>query len=275
MDNNEEKYYLPDKDSVFSDKKCPEKWYGNLLLETSQDDYPEWMSKLLHDTRNYYGKYFSKKSREFFLHHFAGNLTKTLDYFYGSQKKDLRFLEIGCGCGNQVLLMALLGANVVGCDIREDVCALVEKRKQFYEKIIERELNLKIMCRDIMKINTDELDKFDAINFLFAFNDIKPNEKLLELVGKLLKPGGRLVLQETNPGNYYNRIFRRRNALSPYKIARILKKHGFKISSLKGGYALPPAFWRFIPGNILSVVDSFLCRSLFLSVSYRLMAEKM
>lgn len=266
-------FFIPQKNDI---PLCTEKirrWYHNLLLEIEKANYPQEDLLLLKDKRNYYGKYLSEDTREFFINHFGRNLTETINYFL-EEKKNIKYLEIGSGCGNQLLLMAFLGAEVFGCDIRQDVCDLVEQRKDFYEKISVRKLNISLLCEDVFNVDWDNRKRFDAINFHFSFNDFELSEKVLEIVKKLIKTGGKLVIQDTNPTNYFNRLFRRRNAIPPRKVVKILKTYGFKIHSLRGGYVLPPIFWRFIPGSILSPIDQFLCRSLFLSVSYHLTAEK-
>ncbi|KON26552.1 hypothetical protein AC481_06975 [miscellaneous Crenarchaeota group archaeon SMTZ-80] len=267
-------FYIPNNESLPLNINDLSNWYKNLLSEISQGSYTNEELTLLKDKHNYYGKYFNEGTREFFLNHFAKNLKKAINYFFGNNKSQVRFLEIGSGCGNQLLLTAFLGAEVVGCDIKKEVCDLVKKRKEFYEKISKRKLNISLICEDVFKIDWDTFPKFDAVNFLFSFNDIQPNQKMLELVNQLLKPGGRAVFQETNQSNYYNRLFRKRDSMTLQQVAKNLKKYKFKISSLRGGYALPPIFWRFLPSNILSPLDHFLSASLFLSPSYQLMAEK-
>lgn len=250
-------------------------WYENLLTEVSYANYLDNDIALLTDTQNYYGKFFSKKSRNFFLHHFSDNLAKTINYLFNRDKKNIRFLEIGCGCGNQLLLSAFLDAEAIGCDIRKDVCSLISKRKEFYEKIAERKLNISYICDDAFKVDWKKLGKFDAIFMLFSFNYIKPNYKVLELVSNLLNPGGRLVIQDRNVANYYNRIFRKREAMKPREVASALENLDFKISSLRGGYAIPPIFWQFLSNDMLMPIEKLLSKSIFLSVSYHLMAEKL
>jgi len=267
-------YYIPEKHRLPLNADQLSLWYSNLLSEVSGAGYSDDDIAILKDRRNYYGKYFSEDSRDFFLHHFAGNLTKTIDYLFGPRKNNIRFLEIGCGCGNQLLLMALLGAETVGCDVKKDVCNLVQKRKTFYDDISRRRLDISLIREDVFNVDWDKLGKFDAVNFLFSFNDLEPNEKMLELIAKLLRPGGRVVFQETNQSNYYNRLFRWRGSMKPQEVIKRLEQLGFRVDLLRGGYAIPPIFWRFMPRNILSRIDRFLCRSLLLSVSYQLMAEK-
>lgn len=271
--NDYNSFFTPQKNDIPLSTEIVRQWYYNLIPEIGQVQYPLNKLSLLKDKRNYYGKYLSEDTREFFLNHFGRNVAKSVNYFLKGKER-IKYLEVGSGCGNQLLLMALLGAEVVGCDIRQDVCNLVKKRKDFYEGVSKRKLNISLICKDVFKVDWDSRAKFDAVNFLFSFNDLKPNEKALELVNHLIKPGGRLVIQDTNPMNYYNRFFRVRGALTPVKVVTILKSYGFKIHSLRGGYAVPPIFWRFLPRSILCPIDQFLCRSLFLSVSYHLMAEK-
>ena len=168
----------------------------------------------------------------------------------------------------------LLGADVVCCDIRQDVCDLTKKRKKFYEKISGRDLNISLICENVFNVNWETLGEYDVINFQFSFNELKPYEKIFELIEMLLKSGGRVVFQETNQSNYYNRIFRKRNSLLPHEMTIALKRYNFKIYSLQGGYAVPSVFWRILPRNTLASINKIICKSLFLSPSYHLMAEK-
>ena len=267
--------FLPEKRHLPLKTEQVEQWYHNLISEIEKAGYPSDNLSLLWDKHNYYGKYLSEDSREFFLNHFGRNLARTINYFFANQKAPIIFLEIGSGCGNQLLLMALLGAEVVGCDIRKDACSVVKIRNHFYEKISLRQLDISLICEDVFKVNWDKYPKFDGVNFLFSFNDIVPSHRLIEWVTRLIKPGGRLVIQDTNQSNYFNRIFRKRTSMPPTQVARALELHEFKIHSLQGGYALPPVCWNILPEKIVASVDQALCRSLFLAPSYHLMAEKL
>jgi len=270
-----DRLFIPDKSYLPLSTEDLNQWYFNLIPEIEKANYSSDEVSLLKDKRNYYGKFFSEDTREFFLNHFGRNLAQAINYLFGNYKLPMRFLEIGSGCGNQLLLMAFLAAEVVGCDIREDVCDLVEKRKGFYEEISEYELDISVICDDVFRVDWDEFLQFDAVNFLFSFNDVARSHRLLKLVSRVIKPGGRLVIQDTNPSNYYNRIFRRRNALVPRQVTKALELRRFKIHSLRGGYAVPPVFWRILPISIVASIDRTLCKSIFMSPSYQLMAEKM
>lgn len=252
-------------------------WYNNLHYEISQAGYLEHDIVLLND-KNYYGKFLQKRSRRFFLHHFGNNLANTINYLFPQTKKNLRFLEIGCGCGNQLLLTSFLGAEVIGCDIRKDVCALINKRKEFYESKTKRTLNISCICSDVFKVDWENQGKFDAINFLFSFSFLRPNQRILQIVSELLKPGGRLVIQDFNVSNYFNRIFRRsdtKRSMTPNEIIDFLKERGFKIHSLRGGYVLPPIFCNILPKKVALSIEQCFCCAHQLSPSYHLMAEKL
>lgn len=274
MTMQKEVYFIPKKSHLPINFSITTEWYANLLKEVSDVGFLDSEIEILKDKRNYYGKYFDRKTRAFFLHHFARNTARTINYLSKSGVENIRYLEIGFGCGSQLMLMALLGAESIGCDIREDVCEIVLKRKCFYGEKTGRTLGISLICNNVFAVDWEKFGKFDTVNFLFSFNDIKPEQKMLELIINVLKPGGRVVIQETNPVHVYNRLFRRRDNLSPYVIKDMLKAHGFKIHSLRGGYALPPFFWRFLPTKIVSSIDNILNRIVFLSVSYQLMAEK-
>ena len=268
-------FFLPERTHLPLKMEQVEQWYHNLIPGIEKANYSSDELSLLRDKHNYYGKYFSLKDRKFFLSHFAKNLTETINYFWKNKEIPIKFLEIGSGCGNQLILMALLGADVIGCDIREDVCILTKERKVFYEKVSARKLHIQMICNDVLKVDWGSYGKFDAINFLFSFNDVAPGQRLIELITRLIKPHGRLVIQDTNQSNYFNRIFRRRDCMLPQQVAKALELHNFKIHSLQGGYAVPPVFWRILPRSVVASIDRILCRSLFMSPSYHLMAEKL
>jgi len=274
MAEHSNSFFIPEKSYLPLRTAEVRQLYHNLIPEIGMANYPSDKISLLKDKHNYYGKYLSEDTREFFLNHFGRNLAEAVNFFFDG-RNNVKYLEVGSGCGNQLLLMSFLGAEAIGCDIRGEVCDLVERRKRFYERISGRKLDISLLCENVFEVHWHSCGTFDAIYFLFSFNNLQPNEGILELVNRLLKPGGRIVLQETNPSNYYNRIFRNRDSMTPMKIAETLKNNNFKVCSLRGGYAIPPVFWRILPGKILSPVDQLLCRSLFLSVSYHLMAEKM
>ena len=267
-------FFLPEKRHLPLRTEQVRQWYHNLIPEIKKANYTSDNLSLLWDKHNYYGKYLSEDTREFFLSHFGRNLARAINYFFEG-KDNFKFLEIGSGCGNQLLLMGFLGAEVVGCDIRPDVCHLVQRRKVFYEDISGRDLNISIICEDVFKVDWDRWGKFDAINFLFSFNNLQPNREVLELIDRLLKVGGRVVFQENNQSNYYNRIFRRRPSMLPQQVAKALELYDFRIHSLQGGCAVPAVFWRTLPRKIIASIDQILCRSLFMSPSYQLMAEKL
>ncbi len=125
-------FFIPKKSNIPISIEEVRQWYHNLVQEIEKANYPPEKLLPLKDMRNYYGKYLSEGTRKFFLNHFGRNLAETVNYFFDG-KKDIRYLEVGSGCGSQLLLMAFLGAEVFGCDIRHDVCDLMEERKLFYE----------------------------------------------------------------------------------------------------------------------------------------------
>ncbi len=269
-----DRYFIPDKGHLPLRLEDLRQWYDNLLFEISGGGYSDKEIALFKDKHNYYGKYLSEDTREFFLNHFGRNLARAVNFFLDG-REDVKYLEVGSGCGHQLLLMAFLGADVVGCDIRQDICDFVKRRKGLYEEITEHKLNTSIICEDVFNVNWDKFSRFDAVNFLFSFNDVVAGHKPIEFIAGLIKHGGRLVIQDTNQSNYYNRIFRRRDSMLPQQVAKALERYNFKIHSLQGGSAVPPIFWNILPRSVIASIDQILCRSLFMSPSYHLMAEKL
>ena len=85
-------FYLPEKSHLPLRTEDLRQWYHNLILENDKADYPSDTLSLLRDRHNYYGKFLSEGSREFFLNHFGRNLVKAINYFFGNHQNPIRFL---------------------------------------------------------------------------------------------------------------------------------------------------------------------------------------
>ena len=113
-----------------------------------------------------------------------------------------RILEVGCGCGTESLFFALLGADVLGIDIKDDRLAVANARLEF----INTHFNTKLKCqfRKAGVFDSDLLDlkgSFDIIWAEQAYHHIEPRNLFSPTVYDLLKPGGMLILSESNGWN--------------------------------------------------------------------------
>jgi ubiquinone/menaquinone biosynthesis C-methylase UbiE len=102
-----------------------------------------------------------------------------------------RVLDIGCGRGDNAIMLALNGCNVTGIDISE--IAISDAKA----KSAERHVNVNFIVGDILKI--DQLFKeseFDVVIDSFLFHTMTDEERPIfaKQVYKILKPEGKYFM---------------------------------------------------------------------------------
>lgn len=95
-----------------------------------------------------------------------------------------RVLEIGCGDGAILGLLASAGAQVTGVD--NEPSALDQARRMFDER--------KLTGRFESRVEDIDADPFDAVILAEVIEHVDEPEPLLELIKKRLAPAGRFVL---------------------------------------------------------------------------------
>ena len=110
-----------------------------------------------------------------------------------------RVLEIGSGTGTESLWMAMQGASVRAVELTLDRFEVAKARKT----ILEADLGRKIDCEftNISLLDMEPDESFDVIWMEQAFHHLEPREQIVELVPRLLKPGGHVVISEANSLN--------------------------------------------------------------------------
>ena len=111
--------------------------------------------------------------------------SKTCKYFNAGP---IKTLEIGNGGGPFTLELKLLGNKVTVSEINENnIERTIAKEKRFFS-----ENKIKFIQGHFNNIDTSE--KFDQIVFLEVLEHILDDQKALERISKLLKPGGRIII---------------------------------------------------------------------------------
>jgi SAM-dependent methyltransferase len=124
-----------------------------------------------------------------------------------------RVLDLGCGRGNDALLLAKLGAQVTGVDISEASVAFVRQRAE-HEGVAE---HMECFCAPVETASLPE-HSFDLIwchNILHHLTHTL--EPVLERLHRWAKPGAKLAL--TEPVALCRLLERARNALPRHLIA--------------------------------------------------------
>jgi len=111
-------------------------------------------------------------------------------------KKGSRILDLGCGGGDQALEFARRDMSVVGVDIAK---VLVD----YGNEAARREnLSVKLIQGDMKDVKFQ--DEFDACIIIssFGFFDDDGNIKVLQVIEKALKHGGKFYVRVLNPFKY-------------------------------------------------------------------------
>ncbi|MBR0938029.1 class I SAM-dependent methyltransferase [Bradyrhizobium jicamae] len=169
-----------------------------------------------------------------------------------------RVLEIGCGPGRYVALLASLGWDVVGAD----PC-----RFPSWEAISK----YRVVTWDegVYAENLPYPDgSFDAVACLGALLYFKDPKLAFSEIFRVLKPGGRILVRSVNRTNLFRLVHRRDidpatvSSYSERELADFVRSSGFDVSSTfsYGFYppVLPGTWWYLVNGTIpISVQDAF------------------
>ncbi|KAF2074623.1 hypothetical protein CYY_004062 [Polysphondylium violaceum] len=151
-------------------------------------DTSEFVSQNIYDRENFLTHYFEKFERskegddcwEIMLNH----LPKSV--------KGMDILEIGCGMGFVANYLAEEGAaSVTGYDISESMIELAAKGNAHNK-------NVKVGVQDMETIELPE-QQYDLVISLYAVHYVLNYKRLIEIVSKSLKPGGKFVLFVEHP----------------------------------------------------------------------------
>tara|TARA_B110000444_G_scaffold59737_1_gene55622 strand:+ start:462 stop:1271 length:810 start_codon:yes stop_codon:yes gene_type:complete len=105
-----------------------------------------------------------------------------------------KILDAGSGCGSESITFGILGAEVLGVEIKKDRLDIVNKRKRLFSKKYDKEINVKFELKNIFEVN----GKFDIIWLNQAFHHMEPRKKIIEKLDSLLKINGYIIFGEAN-----------------------------------------------------------------------------
>jgi ubiquinone/menaquinone biosynthesis C-methylase UbiE len=111
-----------------------------------------------------------------------------------------RALDIGCGRGENAIMLAMNGCDVTGIDLAETAISDAKARAA------EQHVNVNFVVGDVLKLDQYfKESEFDVIIDSFLFHTIEDEERPLfaRQVYKVLKPGGKyfmLCFSDKDPG---------------------------------------------------------------------------
>ena len=136
-----------------------------------------------------------------------------------------RVLELGCGPGRYVAMLASMGHDVVGVDpLTFDTWDLILRSRRV-------ELKSEISAESLPYSDAS----FDYVACMGALLYFKDASKAVAEIRRVLRPGGRLVVRNINRKNLY-RVVRGRNidpatdnAYTPEELTEFLSQNGFRV----------------------------------------------
>ena len=134
-------------------------------------------------------------------------------------------LEIGCGTGLFTTRLSKVLKEVACFDTSEEMVKVLK------EKIKEGNLkNISIYTEEILN-NEEFYEKFDIVYSSMVFHHIVDIEKEFELLSKLLKKGGQVIIIDLDEedGSFHNneKDFNGHNGFNRDEFKDILEKYGF------------------------------------------------
>ncbi len=112
--------------------------------------------------------------------------------------RDLEILDAGCGAGTEALFLASLraGVRVSAFDCHWPSLRTAQKRKAYYENLLNRQLQVSFHNGDVLSISSDKT--FDLVWAMEAISHIHPAQTFFERLPQLVRRGGLIGISDSN-----------------------------------------------------------------------------
>jgi len=186
---------------IFNNKMTPSEFLNGWFTNDYLSSFPREKT----DLEKYYRGYINGRFLRHTQHYYDQNLNPILKIIKDQHPKQLRVLEVGSGCGTESLYLALFGCKTVSVELLKKYHNVAIARKNVIENNLNLKLDVEFIHTSILKF--EDIDKFDLIWMEQAFHHMEPRNLVVEKISSLLKPGGYLILSESNAYNLISQIF--------------------------------------------------------------------
>jgi ubiquinone/menaquinone biosynthesis C-methylase UbiE len=188
--------------------------------------------------------------------HFNDQIMKRIMKLLNPSAEDL-FLDAGCGVGDHTVRIARYGVQCVGIDISETI--LDDGRKRIAQEGMSGRVRFQTESLEGL---TFQDESFDFVHCRGVLMHIPDWEQALKELGRVLKPGGKLVLIESNLSSIEAQLV---------KWVRRASRRKSKLVETPGGWE----FWSKQGGNPFVVRIANICymNKLFNSLNMRIFSR--
>lgn len=150
-----------------------------------------------------------ERHRPFYEHNWADRLVPAVESI---DRPGMRVLDAGCGTGTESLFFAGLGCRVTGVDLNTARVAAARWRAGRADPPPPG--SVEFVNGDIARIERRE--PFDIVWSMESVSHIEPLDGFIETAARMLAPGGRIIVSDTN-------------GLNPWFQLKALKERGLKV----------------------------------------------
>ena len=171
-------------------------------------------------------EYFDQKAVDYFNIHYK---TKTINAMWNrhnailslvakySGESKFKILDIGCGPGLLALDLAEMGHNVTGLDTSQVMLKIAE------EKAIQKGMQKKVkFVEGDAEYLELESNSYDAVIAAGVIEYMEKDERFMAEAGRIMKPGGYLIVNITNKLGYSGILVPYTNSLKQIRVFNIL-----------------------------------------------------
>lgn len=109
-------------------------------------------------------------------------------------------LDAGCGCGSDSLLFAVVGAKVMALDLSADKIEIAQKRKRYYERTLDRPLDVTFRTADLNDYTPDSANiSVTWLSSVLAI--VKNQDAFLTRIYKATRTSGKIMIIDYNLWN--------------------------------------------------------------------------